>query len=146
MLQYNTAMKYWIGVVSKDHVQQGVQSGIMQIGHGKRAPLMRLRKGDWLIYYSPVQTFGDKHPLQAFTALGEVADDDIFQFSMTKQFVPYRRRVTYKPVRDVSIQPLLGDLSFTRSKVSWGYVFRFGLLEIPEVDFQLIKEKMLVTS
>ena len=92
-------MKYWIGVVSKDHVENGVQDGIMQLGHGKRAPLMLLKKGDWLLYYSPAQTLGDKRPLQAFTALGEIADDEIFQFPMSEQFVPYR------PTGHVSASP-----------------------------------------
>jgi hypothetical protein len=135
-------MKYWIGVVSKDHVLNGVEHGIMQIGHGKKAPLQRLHKGDWLIYYSPVMTFGDKEPLQAFTALGQVADDEIYQYKMTDDFAPFRRKVTYQPTNDAPIRPLIEKLSFTTSKQSWGYVFRFGLVEIPKSDFEIIKTEM----
>jgi hypothetical protein len=136
-------MKYWIGVVSKDHVQRGVKDGIMQIGHGKRAPLARLKKGDWLMYYSPVDSFGDKVPLQAFTALGQVADDEIYQQPMTDDFIPYRRRVNYLKVTDAPIRPLIEKLSFIKNKQSWGYVFRFGLVEIPEQDFLTIKQRMV---
>jgi hypothetical protein len=136
-------MKYWVGVVSKDHVLNGVKNGIMQLGHGKRAPLARLKKGDWLIYYSPVQTFGDKEPLQSFTALGQIEDDEIYQFTMSDNFQPYRRRVSYKKVVDAPIRPLIEKLSFIKNKQSWGFVFRFGLIEIPEKDFEAIKEKCL---
>lgn len=135
-------MKYWIGVVSKDHVSTGVREGIMQIGHGKRAPLARLKKDDWIIYYSPVKTFGDNKPLQAFTALGQVEDDIIYQFSMREDFMPYRRKVDYKHVKDTPIRPLIESLTFIKNKVSWGYVFRFGLVEIPKSDFDLIRKTM----
>jgi hypothetical protein len=89
-------MRYWIGVVSKEHVEYGVQGGIMQLGHGKRAPLARLKKDDWLIYYSPTVRFGGEQPLQAFTAIGQVADDEIYQYAMSEEFTPYRRRVSYR--------------------------------------------------
>jgi predicted RNA-binding protein len=135
-------MKYWIAVVSKDHATRGVKDGIMQIGHGKRASLARLKKHDWLIYYSPVHHFADKKPLQAFTALGQVADDDIYQEPMRDDFNPYRRRAKYIKVKDTPIRPLIEKLSFIKSKQAWGYVFRFGLLEIPENDFILIKNEM----
>jgi hypothetical protein len=137
-------MKYWIGVVSKDHVLNGVKEGIMQIGHGKRAPLLRLNKDDWLIYYSPVKTFGDKEPLQTFTALGRVIDDEIYQYDMSADFHPYRRKVSYENVKDVSIRPLIDHLAFIHNKKSWGYVFRFGLVEISESDFNIIKSAMVI--
>jgi len=40
---------HWIGVVSRSHVQVGVSGGFMQLSHGKRAPLQKLRAGDDLI-------------------------------------------------------------------------------------------------
>lgn len=137
-------MKYWIGVVSKDHVSIGVRDGIAQIGHGKRAPLARMKKDDWLIYYSPVESFGGKKPLQAFTAIGQIADDEIYEFPMTESFIPYRRKVNYKKVKDTPIRPLIDRLSFIKNKQSWGYVFRFGLVEIPKEDFEVIKRGLLV--
>jgi len=136
-------MKYWIGVVSKDHVQLAVRDGIIQLGHGKRAPLARLKKGDWLIYYSLVKSFGDKEPLQAFTAIGQIKDDEIYQYPMSDEFIPYRRKANYLKVSDSPIRPLLEKLSFIKSKQSWGYIFRFGLFEIPETDFITIKKSMI---
>ena len=46
-------MKYWIGTVSQEHVLRGVAGGFCQVCHGKAAPLNRMKRGDWLLYYSP---------------------------------------------------------------------------------------------
>lgn len=138
-----TDEKYWIGVASKDHVQRGIKDGIMQLGHGKRAPLARLKKGDWIVYYSPVEVFGDKTPLQAFTAIGQVHDDVIYQQEVSDTFIPFRRRVDYLHVTDAPIRPLIPQLSFITSKERWGYVFRFGLVQISAEDFAIIKQAMV---
>lgn len=134
--------RYFIGVVSKEHVQRGVQGGIAQIGHGKRSGLARMREDDWLIYYSPKELLDSKQPLQAFTAIGQMADDEIYQVEESETFKPYRRKVDYLNANDVPIAPLIPELSFITNKQSWGYVFRFGLVEIPESDFELIKNAM----
>ena len=44
-------MKYWIGTVSQEHVLRGVAGGFCQVCHGKAAPLNRMKRGDWLLYY-----------------------------------------------------------------------------------------------
>ena len=51
-------MTAWIGVASAEHVARGVDLGIAQIGHGKHAGLARMKRGDTLIYYSPVARLG----------------------------------------------------------------------------------------
>jgi len=45
-------------VASKDHVKNGIAQGIAQACHGKAAPLKRMKKGDFVIYYSGKQTLG----------------------------------------------------------------------------------------
>ncbi|MEJ1231140.1 MAG: EVE domain-containing protein [Galbitalea sp.] len=45
-------MSAWLGVVSRSHVERGVDLGIAQVMHGKRAGLARMKPGDWLVYYS----------------------------------------------------------------------------------------------
>ncbi len=40
--------KFWIGVVSKEHVLRGVEGGFCQVCHGKKRPLNRMKKGDYL--------------------------------------------------------------------------------------------------
>jgi len=134
-------MKYWIGVVSKQHVLQGVYLGIAQIGHGKQSGLVRMHAGDGFIYYSPKESMDGNKALQAFTAIGRIVDDEIWQAD-EGDFKPWRRKVSYAKSSDAPIRPLLDDLSITKDKVSWGYVFRYGLVEITKADFTLIAKAM----
>ena len=138
------SVKYWIAVVSMDHVNKGVEGGFAQAGHGKSAPLKRMNAGDWLIYYSPKISLSGDNKCQCFTAIGIVKDDKIYRFEMSKDFIPNRRNVDYKKCKEVSILPLIDKLSFIEDKKHWGYKFRFGILEIPEADFKLISNLMLL--
>ncbi len=56
---------------------------------------------------------------------------------------PPRRNVTFLPAQDVSILPLINELTFIKDKTHWGAPFRFGMLQIPEEDFRLIAGKMV---
>jgi hypothetical protein len=133
-------LRYWIIVASKEHVMLGVNGGFAQAGHGKRSGLARMHAGDRIIYYSPKIVFGGNEPLHAFTALGEVADDEIVQVEMSPDFKPFRRKVNYQLTGEVKIEPLIQDLEFIRNKRSWGSAFRFGLLEIQKADFERIEQ------
>ena len=135
--------KYWINVISKEHVLLGVKQGITQSGHGKEAPLKRMKKGDWIIFYSPKQSFEGNEKLQAFTAIGQLPDDDIYQFEMLSTFKPYRRKVIFKKAKEASIIPLIDQLGFIKNKKRWGFMFRFGLFEISKKDFNNISKKMI---
>lgn len=136
-------LRYWLIVVSRNHVMNGVRWGIAQANHGKAAPLKRMRVGDGIVYYSPKVEFEGNEKLQAFTAIGEVTGESVYQFDMGGGFVPYRRDVKYKECIEVPIQPLIPALTFIKDKTSWGYMFRFGFFEIPKVDFDLIASQML---
>ena len=138
------ATRYWIGVVSHNHVKLGVAGGFAQLCHGKAAPLRRMKQGDWLIYYSPKTEMNQGDPLQSFTAIGQVRGDAPYLFEMSADFIPYRLDVDYLPAKIVAIQPLLSQLSFITDLQHWGYPFRFGHLEITESDFLLIKNAMKV--
>ena len=133
---------YWIGVVSRSHVQLGVQGDFVQLGHGKRAPLERLRAGDGLVTYSPRTSYPDGEALQSFTAIGIVISGEIYQVEMSPGFKPYRVDVSYLDCREAPIRPLVERLSFIRSKTHWGAAFRFGRLEIPADDFALVARAM----
>ena len=56
---------HWIGVVSRAQVQIGVKGGSIQLNHGKKAPLEKLRAGDALVMYSPRTEYPDGKLLQA---------------------------------------------------------------------------------
>lgn len=136
-------MKCWVNTISRDHVQVGVEGGFTQAGHGKAAALRRLSAGDWLTFYSPKTSLKGGEPLQAFTAIGRVADDELYQVEMAPGFVPWRRNVDFVDCVETPIRPLIDALSFIKDKQRWGYVFRFGLFEIPQRDFELIKRAMV---
>jgi hypothetical protein len=141
-------MRYWLAVVHRDHVRRGVEQGIAQVNHGSRAGIQRMSPGDGLTYYSPRETYPDGRALQAFTAIGRVADGDPWQAApvamLTRGEVrPWRRRVEYvEGVADTPITPLLPVLDLTRSTPNWGWLMRRGLLELTAHDFGVIAAEM----
>ncbi|AEV87638.1 hypothetical protein ACWT_6626 [Actinoplanes sp. SE50] len=136
-------MKHWLGVVCRDHVRRGVERGIAQLGHGKRAGLARLAAGDGFVYYSPRTSLRDGAPLRAFTALGVVADGEIWQAD-EGDFQPWRRRIDYLP--EVSETPIASlALAFT-AQPGWGMQLRRGLVQLSEADFGRIRAAMLAVG
>jgi EVE domain len=135
-------LRYWVGVASREHVIKGVEEGFCQLCHGKSSSLKRLQPQDWIVYYSPRSAMNGGDTVQAFTALGQILAGDPYPVDMGNGFVPYRRDVRFMSVREVAIRPMIDELSFIKNKQSWGYVFRFGLIEIPEADFNKIVAAM----
>lgn len=133
---------YWIGVASKNHVDDAIAGGFTQLNHGKAAPLERLRAGDGYLFYSPRTAYPDGDPLQAFTAVGRVRTGKLYQATLSADFHPFRVDVDYLPSRPAPIKPLIAHLSFIRSKTHWGAAFRFGMLRVPADDFALIAAAM----
>ena len=132
---------HWLGVVSRDHVLRGVSLGICQIGHGKRAPLLRMAPGDGLVYYSPRESLTSDRPLRAFAAVGRVAGEEVWQAD-EGDFRPWRRRVDYAPgAAEVPVADLSGRLELT-SRPNWGYALRRGLVPLSATDFAAIAEAM----
>lgn len=145
----------WIVVACAAHVRIGREEGIMQVCHGKAAPLRRLHPGDGVVYYSPTETLGGRDKVQAFTAIGIARAGEPYQADMGKtaagaRFQPFRRDVDWLDADVAPIAPLLGALEFTAGKASWGFQLRFGLFAISDHDFALIaaamKAKRLVRS
>ena len=71
--------QFWIGVVSKDHVDHATAGGFAQVNHGKAGPLERMHAGDGFAFYSPRMSYPDGTPLQAFTAIGRVRTGTVYQ-------------------------------------------------------------------
>jgi hypothetical protein len=138
-------VKYWVNTISKDHVLRGVAGGFTQANHGKPHALKRLHEGDWIVFYSSKTNYLEGEPLQTFTAIGQVKDEELYQFVVAPDFIPWRRNIEFHDCFEVPIRPLIGDLSFIKDKTHWGYMFRFGMFEIPEQDFELISRAMIKT-
>ena len=133
-------MTGWLGVVSRTHVQRGVAGGFAQVCHGKAQPLRRMRAGDWLIYYSPTTEMGGE-ALRAFTAIGEIADDEVFKHDMGGGFVPFRRCVRYATARQVPLADLEDNLDLCAQR-NWGMALRRGHLLLTPRDFATIARAM----
>lgn len=134
--------RFWIAVASREHVMIGVAGNFAQVCHGKPGPLKSMTEGDWIIYYSPTEKFGDKIPYQRFTAIGKIDAGDSYTFAMSQDFIPWRRNVTFLSSHQIAIVPLLEKLSFIHDKRRWGFPFRRGCFEISESDFRLIATHM----
>ncbi|HEY5259441.1 MAG TPA: EVE domain-containing protein [Rhabdochlamydiaceae bacterium] len=137
-------MTYWIGVACREHVMRGVKGGFAQVCYGKEGHLKRMKKGDWIIYYSPTINFGEKEPCRSFTAIGQITGDKPYAFRMSDDFIPYRIDVKFSPAKETPIIPLLDELSFIQDKKKWGFPFRRGCFSISEADFVLIANELLV--
>lgn len=141
-------MRYWLGVVHRDHVRRGVDQGIAQLNHGSRAAIVRLAPGDGLVYYSPRDLYPAGRALQAFTAIGRVADGEPWQAAAVTMAArgdvrPWRRRVEYLDgAAEAPIAPLLPVLELTRSTPNWGWLMRRGTLELTPHDFAVIAGEM----
>ena len=135
--------KFWIGVASKEHVDNGIKLRICQFCHGKSAPARRLSKGDIVIYYSSKNQMHSPDLCQQFTAIGVVQDDEAYQVEMFPGFMPFRRNIKYFNAEPQDIKPLIPSLPFIKNKNSWGYVFRYGFLEIDKISFEIIAKAML---
>ena len=138
-------MTYWINTVSRSHVQRGMAGGFTQANHGKPHMLRRMSQGDWIVFYSPKTEYPKGDPLQAFTAIGQVVDDEVYQEDLDPEFQPWRRRVRFLPCAETPIRPLLDDLDFVENKSQWGYRFRFGVFPIDEHDFGVLRAAMTPT-
>lgn len=134
-------MPAWLGVVSAEHVARGVALGIVQTNHGRRSGLARMSAGDGMVYYSPQVRLGEPTPLRAFTAVGTIADEEIWQAD-EGDFTPFRRRVTYlTDAVQVPISAMQGRLQLTAAP-NWGYQLRRGLVPLSDADFATIRDAM----
>lgn len=99
--------------------------------------------GDGLIYSSSREKFGEDTPCQQFTAIGDVTGSELYKFEMFPGFVPYCREIHFFDAKNIAIRPLIGQISFIKDKIHWGYAFRYGHLEIPRADFELSVAEMM---
>jgi hypothetical protein len=133
--------KVWVGVISRAHVERGVAGGFTQVCHGRRAPLARMKPGDWFIAYSPTTERGGGERLQAFTALGRVRDERIEQVDLGGGFRPFRRAIEWVQVEAVSLESLRVSLEFVQD-AGWGMKARRGHFEISTHDGEVLRMAM----
>jgi hypothetical protein len=133
-------MTNWITTVSRDHVERAVRGRFTQANHGKPHALRRMARGDWIVFYSPRVSHPTGAPLQAFTAIGRVVDDEPYQVSAGEE--TWRRNVDFLDCAETPIRPLIDKLDFIEDKKRWGYKFRFGVFRVDDDDLQTIRAAM----
>ncbi|WP_163136755.1 EVE domain-containing protein [Bacillus subtilis] len=133
---------YWIGVVSEQHVLKGTAGGFAQLCHGKKAPLAKMKEGDWLIYYSPRDAYPDGKLLRSFTAIGKVKSGNIYPYQMAPNFIPYRLDIDYYPCHKIGFYDIKSKLEFVQETKHLGFLFRRGHFEISKKDFLTIAQAM----
>lgn len=98
-----------------------------------------MKKGDYLLYYSPKYQLNGQEKLQAFTAVGKILDDTAYQVEMFEGFFPFRRDVSYyQPVKDCHIEQV-------RQHPQWRQYasqIRYGHFEISKEFFLYVFEQM----
>jgi predicted RNA-binding protein len=134
--------KYFLICASKDHVQEAVAGGFAQAGHGREDYMNMLSKGDWVVFYSSKDKLDQGKPLQKFTAIGQVTDEEPYQSEVSSKFKPYRRTLEYITCQEADIRPLLDHLSFIKNKQTWGYYLLSGFRKLSKVDFERIQKAM----
>jgi hypothetical protein len=127
-------------VVSRAHVRRGVAGGFAQLCHGKAQPLRRMRRGDWLVYYSPTTEMGGG-ALRAFTAIGQVEGEEVYSYDMGGGFVPYRRNVRYADAKEMVLDMIKPKLELCAGP-NWGMALRRGHLPLGTTDFATIAAAM----
>lgn len=136
------ATKFWVVVTSRDHALDGATAGVVQVNHGKNGPLKRMSAGDKILFYAGKEVYGQKEVCQRFVALAVLSDDNIFQYEVSANFKPHRRKAEYRKIKEAEIRPLIDSLEFIKNKEKWGYIFRTGFFEIDQHDFNLIELQM----
>lgn len=141
-------MTCWMGVASAEHARAGRDGGFAQLGHGKHEAVKSLKKGDWIVYYSPREKMGDGAAVQAFTTIGRVTSEAPYQVEQKMGFFPHRIDVDYVTTAEAApIKPLLDQLVLTRGRgPDWGLVMRCAKRKLENNDFRMIASAMGVAQ
>ncbi|MEU1177815.1 EVE domain-containing protein [Streptomyces sp. NPDC005820] len=137
----------WLGVVSAEHARHASRHGWIQLNHGARHNVARLRRGDGFVFYSPTECRGERTRLRAFTALGTVVDDEphladeVVDMGARGTLRPWRRTVDFAAVHAVALHTVTHELALTRER-NWGYGLRFGFLPLTVADFEVLRGAM----
>ena len=137
-----TTHAYWIGVVSKNHVDTAVAGGFAQVNHGKAGPLERMRAATALPSIRRAPTIRTARRCRRSPPSAACATGSVYQADAATDFRPFRVAIDYLPATPAPVRPLIDALTFIRSKTHWGAAFRFGLVRVPAEDFARIAAAM----
>ncbi len=134
-------MKYWILVISKDHVLTAVDAGVIR---AKPVELQLLRQGDVVFFYSPGTRFRAGEILQAFTAVARVTGDAPHQVDTAAATHAWHLKAKFLACQETPIEPLIPHLDFIQDTANWAGSLPRGLFAIGEDDAGRIADAMTV--
>lgn len=137
--------RFWVHIVSLDHVRQSVAGAFIQSSQGEKDRLAALSRRDYVVFYSPRTKFRKGKPLQEFSALGMVEDGEPYRVQGGQGDL-WQCHMTYLDAQPVSLQSLVDDLAFIPDKERWELPYSRGLFEIEQGDFLNIARAMGVMS
>ncbi len=132
-------MKYWILVISKDHVLTGVEAGVIR---AKPAELHLLRKGDLVFFYSPGTLFRAGEILQAFTAVARVTGDAPHQVETGATAHAWHLEATFLACEETPIESLIPQLDFIQDTANLAGFLPRGMFAIDGEDATRIADAM----
>ena len=103
----------------------------------------RMKKSDWLLYYSPTLRMCDAQKYQAFTAIGQITDDAAYPFPMSESFIPFRRDVDYLAIKQEC------TIDVVRQHLEWLHYarqLRYGHFEVSADFARLVQQHMLADA
>ncbi|MBS0319460.1 MAG: EVE domain-containing protein [Proteobacteria bacterium] len=139
-----TQPRCFVVVLPRDAVDRNVAAGLLEAAGGRRDPLTRLDAGDWVAFYSPRAAAAPGAPLQAFTAICEVAAGAIAEGPPrhADADASFHRPARYVDAQMAPIRPLIDTLDFIRDKHHWGVALRYGFVRVSVADFERIATAM----
>ncbi len=135
--------RYFLGIAERIHSQMCMEAGVVVLGIKGPAGVKKLSPGDHVVYYSP-KTEPDGETLQAFTAIGEVVGEDIYERDFGGGHPLWVRNMEWRTdAEEASIRPLLESLSWIKKPKNWGFYMRGSSRKITGKDYAIIAGAML---
>lgn len=128
--------KFWMASVSKEHALRGVEGGFIQVCHGKKSPLKRMKKSDCLVVYSSKIAMEDREKYQKFTAIGKVKDEEVYSFQRSKSFFLSEGMLSFMIVKNALLFPSF--LSLISSQIKKCGAILFALVSLKSAKKILI--------
>lgn len=136
-------MAFWITSTDRKQADSGLEAGYAELAAGDHDANTRPDRGDFLVVYCDLTGDPDDDPVEAFTAMGRIADDGPEPFTGEDGETAYRRKVAFFSCIETRAHTLIGDLSFARDKENWRTTLVAGLRRIDTADFLVIAEAIL---
>ncbi|XXQ35594.1 EVE domain-containing protein [Plasmodiophora brassicae] len=137
--------RYFIGFLTKGDVDRCVRGGYTVFP--QRETYTRVRRGDWVVYYSARDVFHYKAQwVRRFTAVGVVTGDMPYPVKDAHDNKEWRSRARFYPdCGRVDARDVVGRLSFIPDANLWQHSLvpkRYGVREVVYEDFLVLAHAM----